>query len=854
MEYRRRPETEKPAVDSRKKKKRIWRWVIRIVAVFIALCFIAGGVLVLWVASLQLPDINTIESRALSGSTKIYDRNDTLLYDLNQNAKQQIVPFDQISPWLKDATVAIEDENFYKNHGIEISSIARALYVDIANLSFKQGGSTITQQVVKNTLLSDDKSITRKIKEWILAIKLDGSMSKDDILNLYLNSSPYGSDYYGVEEASQNYFGTSSANLDIAQSAYIAAMPQAPTYYSPYGLNITQLNSRKNLVLQKMESNGYITSDQYQQALAEKVTFQPQQTVGIKAPHFVMFIINYLIQKYGQDVVDNDGLKVTTTLDYGLEQKAEQIVNQYALSNVQKYNATNAGLVAIDPNTGQILAMVGSRNYFDTSIDGQFNVTTAYRQPGSTFKPFAYVTAFEKGYTPDTVVFDVPTQFSTSCDWQGNPIPPNVGTSTCYMPQNYDNKFLGPISFRNALDQSINIPSIKVLYLAGIDDTLQTAQDMGITSLAGADRYGLTLVLGGGEVSLLEMTSAYGDFATNGVRNPYTGILEVDDKSGNVLEKYQPDPTQVLPLQPVLELNDVLHDNNARLPLNGPGSATDFPNREVALKTGTTNDYRDAWTIGYTPQIVVGAWAGNNDDTPMSHQISGLIVAPLWRVFMNDVLANLPPVTFQRPAPIDPNLKPILRGIWQGNQVYTIDTISGDLATDFTPAADKKEVAVPNIHSILYWVDKNNPTGPPPANPSNDPQFNLWEPAVQAWVATHGSQLQLSPSVPPTQTDPIHTPDAIPVVSITTPSTGADFNLTSSVRVTINYQSKFPLAKADLYFNNTLVDTQTTAPFSFLFKIANIESSTTQTQDSITVDVSDIYGNSNQASTTITIN
>jgi len=357
----------------------------RITGIAGAVFFVVAGIVALWIASLQLPDITTISSRALSSSTKIYDRTGTiLLYDLNQNSKQQVVPFDQISPYLKEATVAIEDQNFYNNHGIEVNAILRALWVDVTSGHLKQGGSTITQQVVKNTLLSDDKSITRKIKEWVLAIKLDSSTSKDDILNLYLNSSPYGGNYYGVEEAAENYFGTSSANLDIAQSAYIAAMPQAPTYYSPYGPNKAALDGRKNLVLQKMEATGVITKDQYNQALAENVVFQPQASQSIRAPHFVMFIRNYLVSKYGEDVVDNDGLKVITTLNYGLEQQAEQIVNQYALANEQKFNASNAGLVVIDPNTGQILSMVGSRGYFDSAIDGQFNVTTAYRQPGST--------------------------------------------------------------------------------------------------------------------------------------------------------------------------------------------------------------------------------------------------------------------------------------------------------------------------------------------------------------------------------------------------------------------------------------------------------------------------------------
>ena len=841
-----------------KKHRPVWR----IIGIIGAIFFICAGIFALWVASLKLPSISTIPERALASSTKIYDRNGVLLYDLNQNSKQQVVAFDQISPYLKDATVAIEDPNFYQNYGIEPAAILRAMYVDITSGSFKEGGSTITQQVVKNTLLTDNKSLIRKIEEAILAVKLNFSTSKDNILNLYLNSSPYGGNLYGVEEAAQTYFGTSSAHVDIAQAAYIAALPQAPTYYSPYGPNRAALDARKNLVLQKMEQYGYITQTQYTQAVNEKVTFQPQQDQGIKAPAFVMFIKNYLIQKYGQDVVNNDGLKVITTLDYNLQQQAQQIVHQYALENVKKFNATNAGMVAIDPNTGQILVMVGSRNYFSKNIDGQYNVTTALRQPGSTFKPFAYVTAFEEGYTPSTVVFDVPTQFSTSCTWQGIPLSSATGTSPCYAPVNYDNKFLGPISFRDALAQSRNVPSVKVLYLAGLDKTLQTAQDMGISTLADANKYGLTLVLGGGEVTLLQMTSAYGVFADNGVRNPYTGILKIEDKYGNVLEQYQPNPQTVLPLQPTLELNNVLSDNNARMPLNGPGAPTDFQDRQVALKTGTTNDDRDTWTIGYTPQIVVGVWAGNNDNSPM-HQISGLIAAPMWRAFMNVVLAKLPPVTFQQPAPINQNLKPILRGFWQGNQTYFIDKISGLLATDYTPAVDRKEVSIPDIHSILYWVNPSDPTSTPPQNPATDPQYNLWEPAVQQWVSTHMSQLHLSPAQPPTQTDPLHTAATIPSVSITSPAPNSTISINQPVNVTLNYHSTFPLTQADLYFNGSLVDTQTSPPFSFRFtpesQISSstassttvVASSTPLTNNTITVDVMDMYNNT--ASTSIPI-
>jgi membrane peptidoglycan carboxypeptidase len=546
--------------------------------------------------------------------------------------------------------------------------------------------------------------------------------------------------------------------------------------------------------------------------------------------------------------VTNGGLKVITTLDYDMQQKAEIVVNEYALENEVKFNASNAGLVAIDPTTGQILAMVGSRDYFDKKIDGNFNVTLAHRQPGSSFKPFVYATAFEKGYTPDTVLFDLPTQFSTYCDATGKPLSPGTPSTTCYMPQNYDGEFKGPISLRNALAQSRNIPSIKLLYLAGITDSIQTARDMGITSLADKERYGLTLVLGGGEVSPLEMTSAYGVFANNGVRNPYNGVLSVVDKTGKTLEQFTANPTQVIPEQTALTITNVLSDNNARLALNGPGSATDFPGREVALKTGTTNDYRDVWILGYTPQVVVGAWAGNNNNSAMIHKTSGLIIAPLWRAFMDQILPTYPSVSFKRPDPPDPSLKPILRGVWQGGQTYTIDKSTGKLATDMTPPDLRQEVAMPNVHSILYWVDKNNPTGPPPAHPENDPQFKLWDPPIQAWLARNQGQFTYTP---PTQTDDVHTSDAQPQVMIISPNAGASIGTKDKVVVNIGHQNKFPLQRAEFYVNNTLIGTANQEPFSLSFVPETTQNiSTTNT---LKVIVSDQYENKGEATVQFTV-
>ena len=835
-------------IMSSKKVAAIRRWFLKkdswkhIILTAIIVFFVTAGCMAVWIATLKIPDLSSFQNKILAGSTKIYDRTgNVLLYDIGQNVHQEVVPFDQISQNVKNATISIEDNKFYQHSGIEVTSILRAFLKDAVTLKFSQGGSTITQQVVKNSLLTADKTIPRKIKEWVLSLKLERVMTKDQILNLYLNGTSYGGNIYGIEQASKTFFGIPSSQLDIAQAAYIAGIPQAPTHYSPYGTHKADLEARKNTVLATMRDNGYITADEYATAKKEQVTFKPQENNSIKAPHFVMYIKDYLVTKYGEDMVDNGSLKVTTTLDYDMQQKAEAVVNKYALSNTDKFNATNAGMVATDPTTGQILVMVGSRDYFDKKIDGQFNITIAHRQPGSSFKPFVYATAFEKGYTADTVLFDLPTQFSTTCDAYGKPLSPGA---SCYMPQNYDGLFNGPISLRNALAQSRNIPSIQTLYLAGIKDSITTAEAMGITSLGEANQYGLTLVLGGGEVSPLEMTGAYSVFANNGIRNPNTGILSVADRTGKTLEEFTPNPSQAIPEQIALQINDILHDNNARLPLNGAGSATDFPSREVALKTGTTNDYRDVWIIGYTPQITVGAWAGNNDNSPMVHKTSGLIIAPLWRAFMDEVLPTIPSVSFKRPDPIDPTLKPILRGIWQGNQTYTIDSSTGLLATDLTPANLRQEKAVPNIHNILYWVNKSDPTGPPPTNPAADPQFNLWETPVMDWLGTHQQEV----NVPiPTQTDNTHTQDAVPNISISTPAPNSNFGTNDKILVNMSYQSKFPLQQATFYVNNILVGTSNQQPFAFSFIPANTQG--IKQVNTLRIVVSDQY--QNQASTTV---
>lgn len=666
---------------------------------------LAAGLFLFWVATLTIPNIQSFEERRVGVSTKIYDRTGTVvLYDLNQNTRRTVVKDEEISDYIKQATVAIEDAGFYSHYGIDFSSIIRAVIVNILNGRFDQGGSTITQQVVKNSLLTTDKKLSRKFKEWILAINLERIMSKTQILNLYLNESPYGGNIYGVEEAAQTFFGKSAKNVTLAEAAYLAALPQAPSYYSPYGNHRSDLDARKNLVLSKMLEHKLISQNIHDQAKNEKVTFLPSKFASIKAPHFVMYVKEYLEKTYGVDSLEQRGFKVITTLDYELQKKAEEMTRRIALTNSKNYNASNAALVALDPKTGDILTMVGSRDYFDKEIDGNFNVTTARRQPGSAFKPFVYATAFNKGYLPETVVFDLRTEFSTNCSPQGLPL---TNTASCYHPENYDLLYPGPISLRNALAQSRNIPAIKTLYLAGLTDSLRLAKDMGITTLTNTDNYGLTLVLGGGEVSPLDITSAYSVFANNGIKNKPVSILKITDKGGVIIEEAKRSPTRVLDENVSLMINDVLSDDTARTPAFGAHSKLYIAGYDVAVKTGTTNDYRDAWIVGYSPTLAVGAWAGNNDNSPMEKKVAGFIIAPLWNEFITEALTSFPNEKFSKPEyPDTTNLKPILRG-------------------EYDPT---------NPHEILYYIDKDNPLGPSPLRPENDPQFNLWELPVQIWA------------------------------------------------------------------------------------------------------------------------
>lgn len=684
----------------------------------------------------DLPSPNAVKARVVAESTKIYDRTGQhLLYDVHGEEKRTIIDFNQIPDNVKFATIALEDQDFYNHHGIKITSIIRSALKDVIKGGAAQGGSTITQQFIKKSLLTDEKTITRKIKEVILALEIEQKYSKDEILGMYLNQIPYGSSAYGVEAAAQTFFGKSAKDLTLPEAALLACLPNAPTYYSPFGSHTDALKGRQMSALRKMAQQGYITEEQAEESITVDIfaEISPKQN-NISAPHFVMFVKDYLVSKYGERAVEEGGLKVYTTLDWDKQNAAEKAVTEGAEKNIAN-KASNAALVAMDPKTGQILAMVGSKNYFDKSIDGQVNVAIRDRQPGSSFKPFVYLQSFVKGYTPETLLYDVPTNFSTD-------------DGKDYKPQNYDGKFHGPLQMKNALAMSLNIPAVKTLYLAGVKDSINLAKSLGIGGLNQPDRYGLSLVLGGGEVTLLDHVNSYGTLATGGVRHDKTAILKIEDKDGSVLEQYKDNPgTRVVEEKFVAMLDHIMSTNEYRAPVFGDNNPFKFTDRPVAAKTGTTNEFRDGWAMGYTPSIAVGVWAGNNDNSSMKAGADGIVVAaPIWRSFMNQALGNSAVEQFPKYEKEDAG-KPVLNGdqnMQEDVKVCKMDNSPDDskycLANDSCPDGKSDKKSFGDIHDILYFVNREDPRGDAPKDPKKDPQYKNWEDGLQGWLKKDGKK------------------------------------------------------------------------------------------------------------------
>jgi len=714
-----------------KGQSRAGRW--KMLARVFVYAFGAGILLVAGIflyLSKDLPSPSSLGNRTVIESTKIYDRTGAhILYDIHGEEKRTQIPFQEMPDTLKYATISLEDQNFYSNPGVEITAIIRAGLADVFHLGAKQGGSTITQQLIKQTVLSAEKTFTRKIKEAILSIELSQKFSKDEILGMYLNQIPYGSNAYGLEAAAQTFFGKHAKELTLEESALLAALPKAPSYYSPYGNHTDALRGRQVYALNQMAKLGYITQEQADGAKEVDIFSKIKApSENISAPHFVMYVKEYLENKYGEQAVEKGGMKVYTTLDWDKQQVAEQAVREGAESNLKKYNAENAALVAIDPKTGQILSMVGSKNYFDKSIDGQVNVAIRDRQPGSSFKPYVYLAAFSKGYSPETQLWDVHTNFSTDSE-KG------------YAPKNYDGKNHGLLQMKNALAMSLNVPAVKTLYLAGVNDSVNLAKSLGITTLNKPDNYGLSLVLGGGEVKLLDHVSAFASLATGGVRHDKTAILKIVDSSGTTLEEYTSnDGQRVIDEKYVTMLNYIMSTNELRAPVFGDNNPLKFSDRSVAAKTGTTNEWRDGWTMGYTPSLAVGVWSGNNDNSKMAAGADGIYTAaPIWRKFMDGVLKNYNIEHFPKYEKLEDSGKDILDGKLKTLDEVEVCSLPGKkdeycLATAACPDSQKKKKTFFTAHTILYYVKKDDPRGEAPKKPEDDPQYKGWEKALQKWA------------------------------------------------------------------------------------------------------------------------
>lgn len=589
----------------------------------------------------DLPRPEDFEERQLALPTKIYDRTGkVLLYTIYGEVKREPVSLEDVPDYLIKAVLAAEDANFYKHKGLDLRGIIRAI---ILNLKLKKpiyGGSTISQQLIRSTFLTTQKTISRKIKEIVLTIELERKYSKDQILEWYLNQIPFGPNIYGVEEAARSYFQKSVKDINLAEAAVLASLIRAPSYYYPFGEHQDELLQRKDYVLRRMRDLGFISEEEYQTAKNTKIVFKKNEQ-KLLAPHFTLYVKQYLEEKYGREFLETQGLKVITTIDLEMQKKVEEIVKNYDKWLIN-HGAYNAAVVVLNPKTGEILAMLGSKDYYgkpyppdctpgkDCLFEPKVNVAVygIGQQPGSAFKPIVYATAFKKGYSEYTIVMDTLTNFGKWGD-------------KYYIPRNYDGRFRGPVTFKEALAQSLNVPAVKVLlWYAGIKESLETARDLGITTLnKDPSFYGPALVLGAGEVKLLELTGAYGVFANNGKRAKIKAILKIIDNKGNVLEdNTKASSRRVLSEEVAKKISDILSDNKARAPMFGWNSPLYFPGHFVAVKTGTTDSFKDGWVVGYSHSVVVGMWVGNNDNTPMKKYPAVTIAGPVWHQIMLEAL------------------------------------------------------------------------------------------------------------------------------------------------------------------------------------------------------------------------
>ncbi len=763
--------------------------------IFVIACVLGVGILFAWYAK-DLPRPDKV-SRTEGLSTVVLDRNGDTVYDIFQNENRIPVTFADIPKSLKDATIAVEDKDFYKHKGLSTSGLLRAMF-SIFVFHNLQGGSTITQQLVKNALLSQEQTLPRKMKEAILAIQIERKYSKDEILQMYLNEIPYGGTAAGVEAAASYYFDKHAKDMTVPECVILAGLPQSPSAYSPFGDNPKAYIPRTQHVLARMKEDNYITAQQETDLKKEIETVKfASGSAGLNAPHFVAYIKDQLVTKFGQKMVDAGGLRVTTTLDLKLQKAAQKIVKE-EVDKVKNLKVSNGAAIVINPKTGEILAMVGSKDYEATDASGlKFNVVTqGLRQPGSSIKPISYVTALKKGYTASTLLLDVDTKY-----------PSGDITKPEYNPKNYDGKFRGPMQLRFALGNSINTIAVKVSALVGVKDVLQTAFDMGITSLEpnsdNIKRIGLSLTLGGGEVKLIDITSAYGVFATGGLRAEPVSILKVEDTKGKVLYQYHSvQPKRVLGQDVTFIMSSMLSDNDARKDTFGTNSYLNIAGRSVAVKTGTTDDKRDNWTIGYTPSFAVGVWVGNNDNSPMNQALASGITgaAPIWNRIMREALAKTADEPFMKPdnvmqMDIDAygGGTPVSGGTTRkeyfvkGTEPTTPSVIYQNVKIsnhDSNKLASAVEIVRGEYQTKQFVIFKE-------IDPVSGDGKNRWQDGINAWIATQSD----AKFHPPTET---YSGGDTFALSIKEPGNHSQVN-TNDVKVTVKATSPNGISKIEIY-------------------------------------------------------
>ncbi|OGE08933.1 hypothetical protein A3A60_01090, partial [Candidatus Curtissbacteria bacterium RIFCSPLOWO2_01_FULL_42_26] len=786
-------------------RRRFWIRFFGLVSTLLFFSLIALIVLTFFsfvIFAKDLPSPYKLTARDASLSTQIFDRNGKLLYDIYGDKNRALVNWNSLPNYVRQATISIEDKDFYKHKGFSILGIGRAAF-NIVFFRQVQGGSTITQQVVKNTLLTSERTVTRKIKEFILSIQVERKYTKDEILQLYLNEVPYGGTAWGIEAAAQTYFSKEAKDLTLTEAVILAGMPQRPSYYSPYGPNPKAYVDRAASVARRMREDGHITREQEDQLKKDVagVKFSPNDQ-GIKAPHFVFYVKDLLAEKYGDKFVEQGGLKVKTSLDVNLQEKAQQIVAE-EVEKVKDLSVGNGAAVIADPKTGQILAMVGSKDYFAKDYDGQVNVAMSLRQPGSALKPFTYATAFKAGYTPATVLMDVSTEF------------PGGAGQPPYKPGNYDGKYRGPVQIRFALGNSINIPAVKMLGLVGVKNMLRTAYDAGLKSLEPTDenlsRFGLSITLGGGEVRLLDLVSGYATLANRGKYIEPVAILEVKDRSGKSLEEVNDvKEKQVIGEDVSFLISHILSDNNARSEVFGSASHLSIGGRTVAAKTGTTDDKRDNWAVGYTPSRVVGVWVGNNDNSPMNQKIaSGVTGAtPIWNKLMRLSIADLKNEDFEKPDNVNALEVDAFGG---GMPCRNYPKRSEYFIKGTEPAQDC--LVEKTLSGTEYFVFVEY-------DPVSTDGKNRWQEGINAWTAAQADSKYHAPQE--LLLEPTKNPDDISV-SLVKPSGHSQVEYTFETEANISTGRK--IKKVEFYVDGSIRDTKNedsrNLKFSYTFSNAN---------------------------------